>query len=121
MSTTTNCEVLDAGILAFLKAASRNEAYTARELHEGLGYDATLEVITSRLLALTERKLVQRLHLQTTGLILYKIGPSFLAVHFTPLFFGAPEWRVEHRDGEQLALCKSELHAKLIANALNGD
>ena len=121
MSTTTNCEVLDAGILAFLKAANRNEAYTAKELHQNLGYDATVEVITSRLLALTERNLVQRNHLKTTGLVLYKIGPAFRTRHITPLFFGNPEWVVELRDGEQIALCKSEFHANLIANALNGD
>ena len=45
--------------------------------------------------------------------------PAFNARYFVPLFAGLPEWKVEHKDGTQMALCYTEFNARLIADALN--
>jgi hypothetical protein len=57
---------------------------------------------------------------------LVKPPGNFRARHIVPLFANAPEWVVEHKDPHDkrithLAWCRTEFHARLITNALNGD
>lgn len=51
----------------------------------------------------------------------YSKGPLAYWKRIVPLFAGTPEFLVCHRSGEVMAWCPTEIFARLIVNAMNGE